>query len=197
MLEAVIFDLNGVFLESEYLSDRMQQDYGVDSNEFIAALKDIMPKVRKPDAQNSFELWKPYLGKWGVQLNEKEFFDYWFSGEQLVPELLDYAKELREQGTQVFILSNNFRERTTYYREHFPEIFDSVDAVYFSWETGLIKPDEQAYQKILRDQKLKSENCAYFDDSKTNVQVANSLGIKAFSYEGISKTKQTIQELQK
>jgi HAD superfamily hydrolase (TIGR01509 family) len=196
MLEAIIFDLNGVFLESEYLSDRMERDHGVDSKEFIAALKDVMPQVRKPGAKDSFELWRPYFSKWGVELDEKEFFDYWFSGEQLVQELLDYTKELRKQGTKVFILSNNFRERTTYYREHFPEIFDSVDAAYFSWETGFIKPDEQAYRKILEDHNLNPEHCAYFDDSNTNVKVANFIGIKAFNYEGIQKTKQTIQELQ-
>jgi glucose-1-phosphatase len=196
MLEAIIFDLNGVFLESEYLSDRMERDHGVDSKEFIAALKEVMPQVRKPGAQDSFELWQPYLNKWGVDLDEKEFLNYWFSGEHLVQELLDYTKELREKGTKVFILSNNFRERTTYYREHFSEIFDSVDAAYFSWETGFIKPDEQAYKKILEDNNLNPEHCAYFDDSDTNVRVANSIGIKAFKYEGIQKTKQTIQGLQ-
>ncbi len=196
MLEAIIFDLNGVFLESEYLSDRIEKDFGVDSQEVIIALKDIMPKVRKPNAPASFELWEPYLKKWGVQLDEQRFFDYWFSGEHLVQDLLNYVTELREQGIKTFILSNNFIERTTYYRKHFAEIFGSVDATYFSWETGFVKPDEQAYQKILQDHNLNPEKCAYFDDSDKNVKVANSLKIKAFKYEGLKQTKQTIQELQ-
>ena len=196
MLEAIIFDLNGVFLESEYLSDRIEKDFGVDSQEVIIALNTIMPQVRMPNAPPSFELWKPYLKKWEVQLNEQEFFDYWFSGEHLVQELLDYVIELREQGTKVFILSNNFVERTTYYREHFPEIFQNIDQAYFSWETGFIKPNEKAYHRILQNHKLDPEKCAYFDDSDKNVKVANSMGIRAFRYEGLKQIQQTIKELQ-
>ena len=179
------------------MSDRFQKDHGVDSKEFIGALKEIMPVVRQPHASDSYSLWKPYLDTWNVSLNEGEFFDYWFSGEKLVLELLDYVEGLREEGLKVFILSNNFRERTEYYREHFPELFKELDKAYFSWETGFIKPDEKAYGNVLEENGLKGEECAYFDDSSKNVKVAKNLGIHAYGYEGFKATKETIERLLK
>lgn len=61
-----------------------------------------MEVVRKPNAPEAYSLWKPYFDKWGLHLSGAEFFDFWFSGEHLVPELVDYAKELRAKYSEVW-----------------------------------------------------------------------------------------------
>jgi HAD superfamily hydrolase (TIGR01509 family) len=195
MIKAVIFDLNGVFLDSAPLSARFQRVFGVPVDSFLPALKEIMDEVRKPNAPAAFSLWKPYLEKWHVKLTEPEFFDFWFSGEHLVPEFVDYAKSLREKGLKVFVLSNNFKERTTYYRQNLSEIFKDLDGAYFSWETGFVKPDSEAYKKILNDNGLKAEECLYFDDSDRNIEAARNLGIHAKKFEGFEDTKAEIEKM--
>lgn len=197
MIKAVIFDLNGVFIESELLSDRFERDHGVSSKEIVDALKDIMPKVRQPKAPSCYALWKPYLNQWKIKLDEKEFFQYWFSGEHLVPEMLKYARKLRKKPIKVFLLSNNFQERTSYYRQHFPELFHMVDKAYFSWETGFVKPNQRAYLSICKENRLKPEECIYFDDSEQNVSIARSLGMPAEQWRGLTKAKKTIDALLK
>ena len=192
MIKAVIFDLNGVFLESEYLSDRFKQEFKVSVEQFLPALKEIMGVVRKQNAPPAFQLWKHYLEKWNLKLSEEEFFDFWFSGEKLISELVQYSKLLREKGLKVFILSNNFKERTTYYREHFPEIFANINQCYFSWETGFVKPSKEAFEIILKENDLEPEECIYFDDSKNNINVAQGLGIKAYEYVDLEETKRII-----
>lgn len=188
MIKAVIFDLNGVFLKSEFLSDRVSRDYGVNKDEFIAALKVVMDQVRLPNAPKVFDLWKPYFEKWNLKLTEEEFLKYWFSGETLVPELLDYVNELKQKDIKIFILSNNFRERTTYYRENFPQLFAEFDGVYFSWETGFVKSQPEAYLNLLKKNGLEPGKCVFFDDSDKNIELAKSLGIHAQKYEGLPKT---------
>jgi len=191
--KAVIFDLNGVFLQSEYLSKRIQDKYGVPENKFYEALKEVMAIVRESRTDDAFKFWEPHLKKLGLQVTKEEFFNFWFSGEKLVPELLEYTKELRKKGIKVFILSNNFKERTEYYRKNFSEIFEGVDDAYFSWETGFIKPDPRAFQNILTQHELKPEDCLYFDDSSKNVEVARGLGIDAQEYRGLKETKNYIE----
>ena len=109
MYKTVIFDLNGVFLQSEPLSKRFEEKFGVTKDQFLPALKEIMAVVRKPNAPAAFTLWKPYLDQWQVSLSEQQFFDFWFSGEYLVPELVEYAQELKNGGVKVFLLSNKNR----------------------------------------------------------------------------------------
>lgn len=194
MIKAVIFDLNGVFLESEWLSVRFERKYHTPETEFVEALKRIMNVVRKPDAPTAYSLWKPHLDKWGINLKEDEFFKFWFSGEKLVKELVEYVDEFKSKDILVFILSNNFRERTRFYRNHFPQLFEKLDGAYFSWETGYVKPDKKAFTKIFTDNHLKPQECIYFDDSDKNVKTANSLGIHAFKYEGLTNTKKIIHK---
>jgi len=123
MPKAIIFDLNGIFIQSPKLSDRFRDKFGVPVSEFLPVLKEIMDKVRRPQdgpAYACFALWQPYLEKWGVKLNEKEFFNFWFSAEKANEEMLTLAKELKQQGIKLFILSNNFAERTKFYDKKFP-----------------------------------------------------------------------------
>jgi len=191
--KAVIFDLNGVLLQSEYLSKRIHNKYGVPEDKFYEVLREVMAMARKSKTDNAFKLWGPHLKKLGLQITKEEFFNFWFSGEKFVPELLEYTKKLRKKGVKIFILSNNFKERTEYYRKNFPEIFENVDEAYFSWETGFIKPDPRAFQNILIQHKLKPENCLYFDDSSKNVEAAKGLGIDAQKYQGLKETKNYIE----
>ena len=194
MLKAVIFDVNGVFIESDFFSNRLAKDYTVPALEVVAALKAIMPIVRRPEAPSCYQLCKPYLQRWRVELGEEEFFAYWFSGERLVPEMVHYAQQLGKK-MSVFLLSNNFRERTEYYRQQFPELFAAVDKAYFSCETGYVKPEENAWKNILRENKLRPEQCLYFDNDEENVAAARGLGLPAEHWKGRAQAKKVVKNL--
>jgi len=102
MIKAVILDLNGILLQSKYLSERMEEKFGVPSDDFYSVLKEVMEKARKPSVDDSFKLWQPHLLKFGLSLSKEEFFNFWFSGEELVSEVLEFVKELRRKGIKVF-----------------------------------------------------------------------------------------------
>ena len=192
MLKAAIFDLNGIFLQSEKLSDRFERAYGVPATEFVPKLSEIMDKVRRPNASPSFSYWQPVLSDWGVALTEQEFWDFWFTAEQVSDRTVAFARELREKGVKVFILSNNFKERAEYYG-HYPWIHEAVDKVYFSWQTGYVKPDTQAWSSILVEHGLKGEECIYFDDQEKNLKAALSVGIPSHLFTSEESLEQEVQ----
>ncbi|MBT4849282.1 HAD-IA family hydrolase [Candidatus Parcubacteria bacterium] len=196
MVKAVILDLNGVILsEGEYFTKRLENKYNIPSEKFYKIFDEVMHIGRKPNCQDFFKLWEPKLVELGIKVSREEFFDLWFSGENLVTEFLDYIQELREQGVNVFILSNNFKERTEFYRANYPQIFDSVDGAYFSCETGFVKPDVQAYQKLLEQQNLEARDVLYFDDVEENVAAAGSTGIVSYIYKNLEETKKVVDSL--
>lgn len=195
IIKAVIFDLNGVFIQSPKLSDRFQEKFGVSVEKFLPVLKEIMAKVRKPDAGDAFAFWKPYLEKWGLGLTKKDFFDFWFDAEKEVPELIELAEQIKKKGIKIFILSNNFKERAIYYEENFP-FLNIFNKVYYSWQTGFVKPNPEAFKNLLSENNLKPEECIYFDNSKENIEAAESLGIKAFLFEEMNGLKRILKDYQ-
>ena len=192
MIKAIIFDLNGVFVQSRKLSDRFQADFNVATEEFLPALKDVMARVRQPGAAAMFSYWQPYFAKWRVNFSADEFADYWFHAEQVVPDMVELVEGLKARGLKIFILSNNLAERAEYYAENFTFLKTLPEKVYYSFETGFIKPDERAYRLILDENGLTPEECLYFDDSDANVAVANGLGLRAWKFEGVEKLKEQI-----
>jgi len=177
MIKAVIFDLNGIFIQSDLLSDRIEKDFGIPADKFISVLKEVKPRLREPEAPAAFSLFRPRLKAIGLGLSEKEFLDYWFSGEHVDQNMIELAKNLREKQIKVFLLSNNFRERAEFYRQNFPEIFANSDGTYFSWETGFTKPDPRAWQNILSEHNLRPEECVFIDDKQENLDTAKNLGL--------------------
>ena len=193
MIKAVIFDLNGVFIQSPYLSDRFEEKFGVSAKEFLPALREIMARVREPNAEDTFNYWRPYLKKWGVNLIKEKFFDFWFCAEKKNSEMVEIAKRIKKRNIKLFILSNNFKERADYYKQKISFLEEIFDRIYYSWQTGFIKPNLEAYKKILRDNNLQPKECLYFDDLKENIEVANSLGINSFLFKGISQTEEVLK----
>jgi putative hydrolase of the HAD superfamily len=178
-MKAVIFDLNGVFIQSPKLSERFQTTFGVPAEKFVDALRNVMAVARLPNARDSFRLWKPYLDAWGLtKMDSAMFFDFWFSAEREVPEMIAIAEQAKADGTEIFILSNNFKERTEFYARRFGFLKTLPKKVYYSWQTGFVKPEPKAYALVLAENGLKGEDVAYFDDSEKNIQSAATLQIQ-------------------
>jgi HAD superfamily hydrolase (TIGR01509 family) len=193
MIKAVIFDLNGVFVKSKMLSARFKDDFDISEEEFLPVLKENMKIVRTPGAKELFFYWEPYLKQWNINLNQQEFYDYWFKAEKEEPEMTRLAEKLKSVGMDVFILSNNLRERAEYYDHTFSHLPKIVKKIYYSFETGFIKPDPKAFEHLLQENLLHADECIYFDDQLTNIAVAKNLGMKAYLFEGVDKTKEQLR----
>jgi HAD superfamily hydrolase (TIGR01509 family) len=184
MIKAAIFDLNGIFIQSPKLSERFEKDFHVDKNIFAKRLEEVMSELRKPGAKPAFEYWGPVLKEFNVTLTEEEFWNYWFLAEIPSKEMIQYATTLRSRGIKVFILSNNFRERSEFYNQY-DWIHDVVDKVYFSWQTGFIKPDVRAWRLILSENNLAASECIFFDDKEENLEAARKVGIKPYMFTNV------------
>ncbi len=192
MKKAVIFDLNGVLIVSPFLSDRFRDEFGVPEDKFIPVLKSLMAKARLPGAGPLYNLWKPYLDEWNLQMSEREFLDFWFLAEKENTSMVDLVRELKTKGVRLFVLSNNLSERAEYYKKNFPFLDELFEKVYYSWQTGFIKPDPRCYELLLQENNLKPEECVYFDDSAENITVAEGLGIQSYLFTGVEDARQKL-----
>ena len=192
MIKAILFDMNGVFIsDSGPLSHKIEKRFHIPAEEIYPLIKSILHEVRKPGVESQ-PLWKPLLEK--VGLTHDDFFQFWFEGEILNHELVEYVRSLREKGLKIIILSNNFPERTNYYRRLFPQLFINVDDQFFSWETGNVKPTPKAYTQILDKYPFKPAEYLYLDDNDDNLSAASDLGIISHKYLSLGDTKTFIEK---
>jgi putative hydrolase of the HAD superfamily len=110
-----------------------------------------------------------------------------------VEDMIDLARRIKKGGVQVIILSNNFKERAEFYG-HYPWLHEVADKVYFSWQTGFVKPDERAWQLVLRENNLEPSEVLYCDDQERNNKVARSLGLETHSYSGVAELEEFLIE---
>lgn len=190
---AVIFDLNGVFVDSPKLSDRFCKTFGIKDEHFLPALREVMAHVRLPGAASVYSHFRPHFQRWGLDLAEQHFLDFWFNAETLNEDMVALATELKEKKYQLFILSNNLRERSHYYEKHFPFLDKIFKKQYYSWKSGFIKPDPRAYQFLLTDNNLTPDEVIYFDDTPANIEAAQKLGIESHVFEGAEQVRKKLK----
>ena len=53
--------------------------------------------------------------------------------------------------------------------------------------TGLVKPDRNAYEHILKQMHMKPQQALFFDDNKHNIDAASEMGIQSIQVNGIQE----------
>ena len=146
----------------------------ISTEEFIEFYTDNFPKLSKKDVINA----------WNYIL--KDFPKH----------RLEFIKKLSEDKNYKLILLSNtndlhiswIAENVSFYKE-FKSYFD---VFYLSQEINLRKPNTDIYEFVLKENKLKPEECFFIDDTKENTDTASSLGIHIWN---IDETQQDIVDL--
>ena len=109
-------------------------------------------------------------------------------------ETVDVLAELKKNKVPLFILSNWSAE--TYPKAE--ALFDFLhwfDGKIISGESGIIKPDPEIYQLLLKTFDLTPQNTVFIDDKLANVNAAQDLGIHGIHFQNAAILRNDLKKL--
>jgi len=127
-----------------------------------------------------------------LELSAEEFlreFVSWARGPY--PGALPLLRRL-QNSHRIACLSNSNELHTPLHRA---SIHPHMDSYYFSDEIGMVKPDLEIFEYVIRDLAVGPRRIAFFDDTPVNVEAARECGLNAHIVDGIAALRAQLQRL--
>ena len=107
---------------------------------------------------------------------------------------VNILKRLKQAGYPLYGLSNWSAETFPRARAKY-DFFDLFDGIVLSGDVGLVKPDPQIYQIMLRKIGRPAQECLFIDDSLTNIQQAQTMGFITIHFQSPEQLENALRDL--
>jgi epoxide hydrolase-like predicted phosphatase len=196
MIRAVLFDLGGVLLRTEFEAPRqyLAERLGLEFEELLRQVFDS-PSARRASLGEitAAAHWAELARRWHRPAEEAAFLsEQFFAGDVLDRELVDFIRSLRPQ-FKTGLISNAWDDLRQYLRQM--RLEDAFDVIVISAEVGLVKPDARIYQLALERLQVQPYEAIFVDDSPPNVQAARELGMWAIQFTDRYQTLHNLQRI--
>jgi putative hydrolase of the HAD superfamily len=199
MIEAVVFDADGVVIKAERFILQHERKYEIPVDRVLPFFKGIFQQCLVGRAELK-EVIGPHLREWGWKGTVDEFLEFWFKAEHKIDEqMVGIVKSLKER-MPVFMATNQEQCRVDYLSNEmgFGELFTKV---YSSAKLGWLKSNPEFFARMTEDiQKLylptiKPDEILFVDDTEENVASAAKFGIQAVLFSGVEDFQKRLTEL--
>lgn len=194
---SVVFDLGNVLIDwnPRYLYRKMFEDPA--KMEWFLANICTMPWNSTLDAGASFLDSVTTLG--GKHPDYRDYIHaYHHRWDEMIIGSLDDTvaifKELKDQGTKCYALSNWSDEKFQPTRKNFP-FLNWFDGAVISGQINMVKPDPRIYQHLLEKFQLDPRKTIFIDDLPANIEAAKKFGIEGILFTSAADLKKRLQEL--
>lgn len=173
----ILFDLGGVLLHLR----NIRRNFGLqgDETQFLRSWL-MSPAVRdfERGAITAEEFGRRIVDEMRLPYDWHEFlqrFDRW--PESIYPSVPGLLDELAAR-YRIALLSNT--NAVHWGRDDIAGVLDPLfDGVFLSFRTGLLKPDRESFEQVLRHYGCAAGSILFLDDNPLNVEAAQGIGLKA------------------
>lgn len=181
MIEAVVFDVDGVLVEASVWARILAEEHGLGRSRTDPFFLGPFKKCVVGEARLKDEL-RPFLTEWQWPTTVDDFVARWLEADSGVnTRALDVVDALRRDGIRCYVASTQEAERAAYLRDEIA-LGRRFDGLFFSCELGLQKPDRRFFEAVTQTIGVEPEKLLFFDDHQVNVEGARAAGWTAELY---------------
>lgn len=183
-IEAVIFDMDGVLIDTErvsfdsYKKILKEYDYDISHQFYLTLLGRNVPSIKSIFTKtygSDFPFDEIYLKK--SRMATETIDKYGVVIKEGVHELIDYLKNNKYK---IAVATSTRRERAHKLLKDI-EVIDKVDYIICGDQVQNSKPDPEIFLKAAKGMSVQPEMCAVIEDSEAGVLAANSANMRAFN----------------
>ena len=189
MIKVVSFDIGGTLLKNEDLVSQSQ--HGLKEltkllNLPYEKVRDAYKEVFQKTKGNFNELINTFCNKLGIKSNKIiiNFFHNKFFNESkkqvILSENISLIKNLKSKGYKVILFSNSC---CLLNNDTINEVLDYIDNIFYSYDIGYTKDDEESYKYIEKVMKVKPNEILHIGDTlKSDYYIPKKYGWNVLYY---------------
>jgi glucose-1-phosphatase len=195
-LRAVLFDLGGVILRTEYQAprQRLAEEFGMDYDDIDKIVFGGNSAVRASVGEiTEEEHWRNVM-----KILKKPAAEYerirtdFFAGDVLDHTILNFLRSIKPK-YKVGLISNAWSGLRSYIeREKFEDVFDHMT---ISAEVGAMKPSAKIYEFALEQLQVQANEAVFVDDVLENIKACEKLGIRGIQFKDPELTIKQLKAL--
>ena len=181
MIEAVVFDVDGVLVRSGAFGQQLRRQLGVPSKALDEFWKGpfALCSLGLADLKQEVE---PFLERWGYRGSVEDCLQNWFEADSTNnSDVLDEVERLRRRGVPCHIASTQERYRAAYLADTLG-LANQFDRLFFSCHLGMKKPQLEFYEYVVSELGTSPATLLLIDDQQANVEAARIAGWSAELY---------------
>jgi epoxide hydrolase-like predicted phosphatase len=195
-IKAVIFDLGGVLVRTEFpeVRQQLEERLGFASGTLGATVWGGEDWELAQIGSISYdEYWRRVGAALGFSTPEEiaEFRREYFSGDRVDEELVTLIRQLRPR-YRIGLLSNAPDRLDTWLDQEWA-IKDLFDAIVYSAKAGMAKPDPRMFSLILDQLDVSPSESIFIDDFPRNIDAALALGMQAIRFTNTAALRDELQ----
>ncbi len=192
---SIIFDWAGVFCTpgEPFSHPGLSSELGLTVDEMGEKTQEIQRAYYRGEISKT-EFWKRIIIFFKLKsLTEKELSAAYLGSYRIYPEMLKLALNLKQR-YKTALLSNMTLEMMSDITEKYG-VKNIFHYTFFSNEVGLMKPDKEIFNLVLKELKSLPEETLFIDDSRTNVEAASKLGMQTILFTSPDKFPEQLKTL--